>query len=265
MLDPDGIRHHLADAGAWEIHVASEVESTNDAVLTFSREKGSMGSVLFAEKQSAGRGRRGNVWSSGAPGSDLLFSCAVRPPGPAASWSRLTHVTALALKRAFERYPPVRPLVKWPNDIYVKEKKVSGILVETEMCGTNHGVAVIGIGVNVNGSLDDLPSEFRSRATSLRAETQTLINREMLAAHILDHLTESLRLLPGKFHRVIEELREAHYLLGKPLRVRLGQGTREGIAIDLGPEGELIMETHGGTRLCLSSADDVRLISRPEW
>ncbi len=266
-LDPDGIRHGMASADAWDIHVVDEVDSTNDGVLHVlpaadEAEAGMLGSVLFAEEQTAGRGRRGHAWFSGPAGSNLLFSCAVRPRWPIRYWGRLTHVTALALKRALDGIAMAQPLVKWPNDVYVNDRKVSGILVETEMRGAGEALAVIGIGINVNVSAGEIPEDLQGLATSLRAETGTWIDRERLAGTILDGLAECLRASEDAFDGVLDELREAHYLLGRRVRVRTGQVVEVGQAIDLGPEGELIVEWPGGDCRPLSSADEVRLIGQ---
>ena len=261
MLEADGIRAHLEHGEAWQIHVAQEVTSTNDAVLALPRGEGSLGVVLFAESQTTGRGRRGTAWFSGPAGSNLSFSCALRPPWPAGCWGRLTHVTALALKRALEAYPPVCPLVKWPNDVYLGEGKVAGILTETERRGRSPALAVVGVGINVNLAPDDLPQSLRDEATSLRAETNTWIDREILAGSILDGLAEVYTAPANDFVAVLDELRSAHCLLGKTVCVRTGHDTIEGLAVDLGPEGELIIEAADGQREKLASADEVRILS----
>ena len=263
MLDADGIRQHLKQPEAWEIHIAEEVSSTNDAVLRLPPASDQASTVLFAESQTAGRGRRGNAWSSGPFGSNLLFSCLVHPNWPPVLWGRLTHVMALVLKRALDNYPPAQPLVKWPNDLYLGDQKVSGILVETEVRGEGHAHAVIGVGINVNVTEDEIPQELRGQATSLRAVTRTWVDREMLASTILDGLAEALASAPETFPSILAELKTSHYLIGKPIRARVGEGTVEGIAVDLGSEGELVIETSEGRRKHLTSVDEVRAISRP--
>ena len=170
---------------------------------------------------------------------------------------------ALVLKRAIGDYPPANPLVKWPNDLYLGNRKVSGILVETEMRGEVHAHAVIGVGINVNVGDDEIPADLRDQATSIRAATRTWVDREILAANILDGLTEVLLEPLETFPRVLEELKSSHYLIGKPIRARLGESAVEGVAIDLGPEGELVIETPGGHREQLSSVDEVRVINQP--
>lgn len=250
----------MTSADAWSIHVQDEVESTNDAVLSFPLREGPGGTALFAESQSMGRGRRGNPWIGEPAGANLLFSCALRPVGlPVRRWSRLTHGTSLAMKRVLESFPTLRPQVKWPNDVYLNGRKVAGILVESEVReNAESAVAVIGVGLNVNVSAEDIPEALKTVATSLRVETQTWFDRERLAGDFLDALTEVMEILPHSFGAVLEELKLSHYLLNRSVRARLGGTVREGRAVDLGPEGELILETGGGERLILTSADEVR-------
>jgi len=259
VLEAEGIVAALESEGAWAIHVVDEVASTNDAVLDLPVGVETVGAVLFAERQTAGRGRRGNVWFGGPPESNLLFSCRVQPNWPLRDWGRLTHLTALALKRALEGYPPASPLVKWPNDLYLGDRKVSGILAETKMQGGGQASAVIGVGMNVNVRQDELPEDIENLATSLREVTGTWIDREGLAAAILDRLAEVLSSPVEAYSVQLAELKDAHYLLGKSVRARLGQDILEGTAIDLGPEGELVFELLSGERRSLASADEVRL------
>lgn len=260
QLDADRIASLLDRPEAWNVHVADEVSSTNDDVLAVPPTGvDALGAVLFAERQSAGRGRRGNPWFSGPPESNLIFSCRVQPRWPMPTWGRLTHLTALALKRALDDYPPARPLVKWPNDLYLGRAKVAGILTETKLRSGHEAIGVIGVGMNVNVLKEELPEEIRDLATSLREVTGMGVDREGLAATILDALTEVLSSSPDDFTSYLDELRGAHYLLGQTIRARLGESSIEGKAIDLGPEGELVIETSVGKREILTSADEVRL------
>ena len=259
VLDAESVGVALERKDAWSIHVTDEVASTNDAVLDLPVGSETVGTVLFAERQTAGRGRRGNVWFGGPPESNLLFSCRVRPAWPLRDWGRLTHLTALALKRALEGYPPASPLVKWPNDLYLGDRKVSGILAETKMQGGGEASAVIGVGVNVNVQQDELPEEIRDLATSLREVTGTWIDRVGFAAGILDRLSDILSSPAEAFAKQLAELKKAHYLLGKPVRARLGVKIIEGTAIDLGSEGELVLDVGGGKRCLLASTDEVRV------
>ncbi len=257
MLDVEAVAERLKWPEAWHLEAREQVGSTNDAVLT-GEERGEEGAVFFAEIQTDGRGRRGNRWFSGAVGENLAFSCLVTPPWPPQHWGRLTHLTAVALKRVLEDYPPAVPQVKWPNDLYLRGKKVAGILVETEFC-QGSGQAVIGIGLNVNAASDAFPSDIAATATSLRAVTQAWIDREALAAGILDQLTEVLRCPLETFPAILEEITDAHYLLGRAVRARVGSRVLTGMAVALAAEGELVIEDESGRREALTSCEEIRL------
>lgn len=255
-LDAAYLRELLALRGladSWDIRTVEEVESTNDAVLLDFQ---GAPRVLFAESQSRGRGRRGAPWFTGPAGANLAFSCALSPPLPIEHWSRLTHVAALAVCRALQAYPPVNPKIKWPNDIYLELKKVCGILLESY---PRRNCAVIGLGININGTEEDFPPELRDIATSLRLETKTLVNRHELACSVLFHLTELLGSSAEGFASIREELRENSLLLGRPVRAVQAQGILRGIAEDLGTEGELILRLPTGATLPLITAEEVRL------
>lgn len=261
-LDPEAIREGMDPSDAWDVHVADEVASTNDAVLEIQNQSAtSMGTALFAEDQTAGRGRRGHAWLGGSPGSNLLFSCRVRPAWPLLQWSRLTHLTALALKRTLEDFPALRPKVKWPNDLYLEDRKVAGILVETHTRGDGSADAVIGVGLNVNWAESDLPDGLRAPATSLRIETGLWVDREALAASVLEALREVLRAPAEAFESALDELRGAHYLLGREVSILMGSERRLATARDLGPEGELVVAWQADGRTeALSNVDEVRLV-----
>ncbi|NJM36722.1 MAG: biotin--[acetyl-CoA-carboxylase] ligase [Akkermansiaceae bacterium] len=109
--------------------IRESVQSTNDEVRSLAEMGAAEGLVLLAEKQTAGRGRRGAVWFSPA-GESLAFSILLRPPEPKSLWPRLALATGLALAEAFESIQIHNVKVKWPNDVLIRGKKVAGVLVE---------------------------------------------------------------------------------------------------------------------------------------
>ncbi len=265
-LDARAIRRALEDAlgprlaAGHELRVVEQTVSTNDDILHLAGRGAPEGTVVFAESQSAGRGRRGDAWIS-PPGTNLLFSLLLRPPVPLAAWTRLPHLAGLALCRALERRFPALPppMLKWPNDVYLADRKVAGILVESRAAQGQPPAAVLGIGLNVNLSPERFPPEIRDLATTLRAHTGHLIDRNTLAAAIL---AEWAGLYPGEltsdFSMVRDELMRRAWLRGKPINVLSGTREITGVAVDVGPEGELILETASGERRSILSADRVR-------
>ena len=176
-----------------EIIVVPTVTSTNDEIEKLARDGVPEGVVVFAEEQTRGRGRMGRTWSS-LRGKDLIFSVLLRPPWPPMAMTRLTVLAAVAVARAVGRFceaahqskaadPQSRPTIKWPNDVLLDGKKVAGILVET-----HDDYAILGIGLNVNGTGRDFPPELRSTATSLRISKGKTWDREALATELLSQL-----------------------------------------------------------------------------
>ena len=158
-----------------------EISSTNVRAKQLGEESGLEGTIILAEEQLAGRGRRGREWIS-PPGKDIWMSLLLRPNLPAINASMLTIVAALAVARGIDTVTSLNTQIKWPNDIIIHGKKVCGILTEmsTDMEYINY--VVVGIGINVNNR--DFPIEIREKATSLGIETSRDINRSILVGEI---------------------------------------------------------------------------------
>jgi BirA family transcriptional regulator, biotin operon repressor / biotin---[acetyl-CoA-carboxylase] ligase len=252
-----------AESGAKVVYHA-ETGSTNDDARELALAGAEHGTVVFADAQRQGRGRRGTPWISPAR-RNLLCSVVLRPDLPVEKWSRLTHACALAVSKALERIPDLPgPEIKWPNDIYLSGRKVSGILLESA-AGEEGGFAVAGIGVNLNLTRDDLPNELRSIATSVWLERGGQpASREDFAVHVLQHLAVECRRAHANFDAIRAECAARSFLNGKRVRLLSGGQVREGIADGSGPEGELRLVTDDGRRELVSSADFVRLTMEPD-
>ncbi|MCB1078308.1 MAG: biotin--[acetyl-CoA-carboxylase] ligase [Verrucomicrobiae bacterium] len=264
-LDPLAIRMALANlvgsrvAGRFDPKVVAETRSTNDDAIQLGLEGATEGTVVFAEHQTSGRGRRGDAWVS-PPGTNLLLTLLLRPETPVTTWTRIPHLAGLAvcraLKSAFPSLPPAK--LKWPNDVYLDDRKLAGILVESRSLGGRPPFAVLGIGLNVNGPREAFPPELRPIATSLLEHTGHVIDRNALAAALLAewavlYPTE----LSGDFSGCREELRDVSWLWGRSLTIHSGGREIIGTAADIGPEGELIIERPDGSREPVVSADRV--------
>ncbi|MES1247509.1 MAG: biotin--[acetyl-CoA-carboxylase] ligase [Actinomycetota bacterium] len=141
------------------------------------------GALVLANHQTAGRGRLGRVWHD-VPGRSLLFSLLLRPPAPMPLWPELSLVAGGAVAAAIGHGAEVRP----PNDVFLNGRKVAGILPEATT-----GRVVLGIGVNVNHTADELPAETVKPATSLRVELGRELDRDELLASILVELDRAYR------------------------------------------------------------------------
>lgn len=250
---------------AWRVEVVEETASTNDLALLRGGEGEPEGWCVFAERQTAGRGRRGDPWLS--PGRrDLLFSILLRPPAPMSRWPRLPQLAAVALCRAIDRLAPalrVQAQIKWPNDIWLSGKKVAGLLVDTRTQGGS-AYAALGIGLNVNGVA--FPEELREIATSLRLKAGggggAVFDRSMLAASVLGEFGRLYPegLIDRGFAEVREILHERSCLLGHRVTVESAVGPLRGEVVGFGASGELILRTERGQEKVLHSADQLRLV-----
>lgn len=260
-LIADDILSRLSGTG-WirDVLVFQKTGSTNDVVNGLGRDGAPEGLVVFAEEQTAGRGRLGRRWES-QPGLGLWFSMLLRPAMPLALWPRLTLWIAYAVARGMEEYSAEcgakfegREIkLKWPNDLHMRGRKVAGILLETA-AGENP-FATAGIGININheafsGSLEN--------ATSLRIETGESIDRNALAANILRVIDRSFSLAASDFHKIVEWAADADCLRGRWVVAEAGSTTHEGIARGLDAEGALLIATSGGAVVRVISGEVTR-------
>src|SRR5579859_2335242 len=164
-----------------DIQVFEETTSTNDIIEKLARDNVKEGVVVFAESQTKGRGRLGRKWISPAR-KGLWFSILLRPDLRPQEATQLTVASATALRRAIQSVTGVLPEIKWPNDLLIRGRKVAGILTElsAELDRIRH--IILGIGLDVNLSEDEIPPELRAVATSLKIESGRDIGRSELAA-----------------------------------------------------------------------------------
>lgn len=197
------------------------------------------GAVAAAEEQTAGRGRMGRVWES-PPGRALLFSLVLQPPA-GRPVPQLSIVAGLAVARALEAAGPLAPRIKWPNDVLLDGRKCCGILAEAR-----DGVIVLGIGLNVNQQVGELPPAPRTSPTSLRLA----VGRELERAPLLAALLWQLELaydawLAGGLAALHADLAARDYLAGRDVLV---DGVR-GRALEIDASGALAVEVAGARRL----------------
>ena len=147
------------------------------------------GAIVVADHQTAGRGRLGRRWED-VRGRSLLVSIMLRPSAPMPLWPELSLVAGEAVARA------IRGQVQPPNDVFLNGKKVAGILSEA-----TRGRVVLGIGVNVNHSAEELPSDTVKPPTSLRVETGREHDRDALLASILVELERAYDIWDGRYRR----------------------------------------------------------------
>jgi BirA family biotin operon repressor/biotin-[acetyl-CoA-carboxylase] ligase len=225
-------------------------DSTNERAKELAMAGAPGGLVVTADEQTAGRGRRGNEWF-GPPGSCLLYSALVRPF--AADRSHLLPLAVpLAVCETAEEVAPVRCQVKWPNDIWIDERKVSGVLVEAR---PDEGWAVVGVGLNVAITDDEFPSELRETAISLlptEAEDGLPPGGAPGVRRSLASLNEHLaRWIDAGDDEVLSAYRARDALCGR----RISWDDGEGVAEEIDERGHLVVEKPGGDRVSLGAGE----------
>ncbi|RBP36131.1 BirA family biotin operon repressor/biotin-[acetyl-CoA-carboxylase] ligase [Roseimicrobium gellanilyticum] len=240
-----------------EVQTHEEIASTSDLARELGAAGYAHGLVIFAETQTAGRGRRENRWSAPA-GQDILCSILLRPSVRMEHWARLTTMAALAICRSIETTTSLHPEIKWPNDVFVQDKKCAGILAET-FTGETGAYMVLGIGLNVN--TDAYPPELRDIATSMRLAMGDgrLLDRNVVAIALMKQIDRLLPLWEQGYGSVIDEVRRRSRLLGHVVKARVDGREVEGMATDLTEEGHLMLTLANGSALTLTSAEQVRM------
>ncbi len=226
--------------------------STNPDAKRFAEEGAPHGTTVVADRQTAGRGRRGRSWESPA-GRSIYFTSIVRPAFVPDKASMITLVMALSVAEAIQEVTGLPTGIKWPNDIVVNGKKVVGILTEMSMTPEMNEIQflVAGVGVNVNQeSLEEFPEELRGTATSLKIESGRQFDRAALLAEILARFEESYETFERTGDLSGLRARYESRLVGRNAVVRVldPAGEYTGISRGITETGELIVEKESGER-----------------
>jgi BirA family biotin operon repressor/biotin-[acetyl-CoA-carboxylase] ligase len=240
-----------------ELHWYAELASTSDRAKELAEEGAEHGEVVVAEVQTAGRGRRGRVWTS-PPGRNLAFSVVLRPDLPPARAPELTLVASIAVCDAL-RQAGVAAGIKWPNDVLASGRKIAGILTELAAEPDRVHWVVLGVGVNVNARAEDFPEELRGDVTSVLLERGEPAPRALFAAACLTGLEEWLdRHAEDGFGVVRRAWRDRSVTLGREVSVRADGREIVGTAVDLDEDGALLVRDATGLQRIL--AGDVTLL-----
>lgn len=240
-LTPLELRPLLATRELGQVlHCFEEVASTSDVAKALAEDGAAHGEVVIAERQTAGRGRRGRTWVS-PPGKNLYLSVVLRPELPARRAPEVTLVASVALCEVV-REAGVAAEIRWPNDLLARGRKLAGILTELAADPDHVQWVVLGIGVNLNAGPEDFPRELRDHATSLAAERGQPAPRALFTASLLARLEEWLeRHRAEGFPPVREAWRARSGTLGRPVRVSAEGRDVEGVAEDIDETGALLL------------------------
>ncbi len=218
-------------------HYYEEIESTNDEARCLAEQGADHGTVVLADHQLAGRGRRGAVWLS-EPGSGLLFSVVLRPSYPRRYWNRLALSSGLAVVDVLRDEWGIHAELKWPNDIYIDGKKLAGILVESQ-----DDFAIVGIGLNVDASPDG--EVATSLAEHYGQKNSYDLTREQVLASLLDGIDEEAKKCADGFGGQIARIRKYCWLTGKNVTFMSNGQSVSGRVLGVGEDGGLLVNVDG--------------------
>jgi BirA family biotin operon repressor/biotin-[acetyl-CoA-carboxylase] ligase len=250
-----------------EILFFPEIDSTNREAHDRARGGAREGTVILADSQSRGKGRLGRPWES-PPGANLYFSIILRPPVSPSHAPQMNLLAGVAAARALSGISGLDCFIKWPNDIFLRGKKLAGILAEMEGEGSRVGFIILGIGVNVNWRREDFPPDLRQTATSLVAESGEEIHRAAVAVGLFRELEKEYAayMREGFSVRLREEWNRLSWINGKQVALSSPEGILSGTALGLDTDGALLLlDGEGKTRRVVAGDVSLRRINRDEW
>lgn len=252
-LDELKSRIHNRWAGR-EIYFYEETGSTNIDAKRLGEEGAPHGAVVVADKQNAGRGRRGRAWESPA-GKDIYFTILLRPDCQPSQAAGLTLAMALSVVQAVEKECGVEAGIKWPNDVVVHGKKVCGILTELSLERDYIQHVVTGVGINVN--MDVMPQEIAETATSLFLESGKRVARAALLQAVLREFECNYDRYAADLS--MESMMEEYnaHLVNRDRQVRIldPKGEWEGTARGINAAGELLVENGDGETVAVYAGE----------
>ena len=250
----DSRRPHQGEALSFSIEWFDEVSSTNDIASELAESGAAEGTVVVSKSQTAGRGRHSRSWFS--PEGGLYFTLILRPLIPADKAQLLAIAGALAVADAIELSILTSPQLKWPNDVYLLGKKVSGILAETQVSSAFVQLALLGVGVNTQrpdvGVPDSFPGIVVWLSDVVRKAPDT---KELLTAMLGSFTVWYQRLLSSDFVTMRDAYNRRNLLIGKELEVKTRDGVVVGHCKGIDSRGALLAEDESGATIAITEGD----------
>lgn len=238
-----------------KIHVFDQLDSTNSEAYRIAREGGEEGELVISDRQLRGKGRLNRTWFS-PPGVNLYVSIILRPLIDLRNAPFITLMAAVATAQAVKEISGLRPRIKWPNDLLISDKKVAGLLNEMRGKAGKVDFIILGIGINVNMTLEMMPEEIRSLATSLREE----LGYEVSRAGILKVLTREVErgyqaLLTGETGRILRQWEDFSQMVGRLVEMKSFDEVIRGKVEGIDPDGSLILRAPDGSERKIIAGD----------
>ncbi len=247
MIDERDIRKslHTRVLGK-KIYSLETIDSTNTFARSLQESDSPHGTLIITEEQTAGKGRQGRQWRS-QKGENLLFSIVLKPSLVQEKVRVLPFAAALASADGIEQETKCAVDCKWPNDLLIQNKKVAGMLIETATQNDAVTNIILGIGINVNQT--EFEDDLKEKATSLKLHTRQEIDRIRLLCAVVEELEyrfEQLRQFSPQL--LLDEWKQRATMFGSPITLVEHASVVHATAVDVAPNGALIIEEEGGTR-----------------
>lgn len=246
-------------------HYFREVGSTNDLAVSLALDGAPEGSCVMADGQTKGRGRLGRSWLS-IPGKGIYMSLILRPDISPKQAPQLTLLAAIVLAETLNSLYGIKARVKWPNDVVVKEKKIAGILAESQIEPQKVRFVVIGIGINVHQTEEDFSDgSFRYPPTSIKLELGKgkEVARQEIVWEFLSNFERSYEsYLSQGWETWGKKLIELSMLLGRYVIIDTGDEKIEGLACGFSSEGSLLLQLQSGEEKAILAGDVIHVTSR---
>ncbi len=260
ILRHDDIKHGLKTRiMGKELHLLPRTESTNTFAMQIASRGAPEGAVVLAESQTSGKGRLGRKWIS--PPGNLYLSVILRPDIPLHKAPCITLMGAVSVAAAIRKVCSVEAGIKWPNDILIAGKKVCGLLTEMSAEQDRIRHIVLGIGIDVNMKLSELPADVRELSTTLSVEAGSQVDRTALLQDLLLNLELWYRKFLTNDQNILEAWHRMNVTTGNRILVSGAGEVIEGMAQGIDSDGRLLVMRDDGT-IRTVSAGDVTIVKK---
>lgn len=240
-------------------HHFRSLSSTMDALAELALAGAPEGTLVVTDEQLAGRGRAGRSWQA-VPGTALLCSVLLRPPLPLRLLGALPLIAGLAVAEAIESLVPVHARLKWPNDVFIHDRKVCGVLMQARAAGDQTEFVNLGIGLNVSAFQNELPA----RAISLKAATGREVPMDSVERAIMQRLSERyLAFIEAAGEPPLDDWTDRAMYLGERIEIEQDGQSDSGTFTGVSARGALLLTTSDGLREVVSG-DLTRGPRRPD-
>jgi BirA family transcriptional regulator, biotin operon repressor / biotin---[acetyl-CoA-carboxylase] ligase len=241
-----------------EIVYFDETTSTNDVAFDLALGDAIDGTLVIADSQTKGKGRLDRKWFS-PKGTSILASLILRPNMPLSHSGNIIMITTISIVQAIRHITNLNAMIKWPNDVIVNDRKVSGILVESKIERNSAKFFVVGFGVNVNVPKDGFPEEILETATSLSIESKHEVSRIQLLQEILYQLELRYTKLTNDSTDFLQEWKSLSMTIGQRVKIERPNEIFFAGALDIDKNGALIIQLDSGEIQSIMNDDLVKI------